>query len=161
MNIRNLRDQLELTLGSLLGQYQFANGATTPAIAARPWGGRLPPNTSVTGLECLIIRDPEPGPIVRQYADEVAFQRWTVFLVDWSDTGESAMEEATNRIIWAFPNSDVQRLSVPRSIGPFNQMRIEITTNPAIAAVVETETLITTVSGLNITTLAGVPLRTL
>ena len=72
----------------------------------------------------------------------VAFQRWTVFLVDWSDTESSALEEATNRIIWAFPNSDVQRLSVPRSIGPFNQMRIEITTNPAVAAVVASSRLL-------------------
>lgn len=133
MNIRNLRDQLELTLGTLLGQYQFSNGSTTPAIAARPWGGRLPPNTAVVGLECLIIQTPEPVPIVRQYANEVAFQRWTVFLVDW--TGDSKLEDATSRIIWAFPGSEVQRISVPQNVGPSNQMRIEITTSPAVAVV--------------------------
>jgi hypothetical protein len=160
MEIRELRNQLELTLSSLLGEYRFLNGATTPAIAARPWGAGLPPQTTVTGLECLIIKDPEPIPIVRQYKEEVAFQRWTVFLVDWDGAGERALEDAAGRIIWAFPGSEAQRVSVPRNVGPLNQMQIEITTAPHIATET-TGNFITTLSGLNITTLAGDPLITL
>lgn len=127
MNLLDLRVQLETTLVDVLGTYHMANGATTPAIAVRAWGEGFPPGTTVVGLECLIIRDPEIVP-VRQYRHEVAQHRWTLFLVDWS--GEVPMQEVAGRLLWAYPGSNAVTIQVPKGVGPKAQMRIELLTNP-------------------------------
>lgn len=127
MNVRDLRIQLEVTLSSVLGTYRLANGATTPAIAVRAWGESLPPGTTVEGLECLIIRDPEPVEL-RQYQQQVAFHRWTLFLVDWS--GDAPLQDVAGRLLWAYPGSNAVTVVVPRGVGPRGQMRVELQTNP-------------------------------
>lgn len=131
MNIRDLRVQLETTLVDVLGTYRLANGATTPAIAVRAWGESLPPGTTVEGLECLIIRDPEPTEL-RQYHGQVAFQTWTLFLVDW--TGAAALQDVAGRLLWAWPGSNAVMVQVPKGVGPRGQMRVELQTNPDFAA---------------------------
>jgi hypothetical protein len=128
MNIRTLRTSLEATLASQLGAYTYANGATTPAIAARAWGEALPPRTTVSGMECLIIRNPELDPIVKQYRDEVAFQKWTIFLVDWG--GAVDLHDAASRLLWAYPGSETSVVQAPQSVGPKAWMRVELTTSP-------------------------------
>lgn len=130
MNIRDLRVQLETTLVDVLGTYHLANGATTPAIAVRAWGESLLPGTTVTGLECLIIRDPEPVELV-QYQQQVAFHRWTLFLVDWS--GSNSLQEIAGRLLWAWPGSNAVPVQVPRGVGPRGQMRVDLQTNPDYA----------------------------
>lgn len=127
MNVRDLRLQLEVTLASVLGTYRLSNGATTPAIAVRAWGESLPPGTTVEGLECLIIRDPEPVELT-QYQQQVAFHRWTLFLVDWS--GEAQLQDVAGRLLWAYPGSNAVTVTVPRGVGPRGQMRVELQTNP-------------------------------
>lgn len=127
MNVRDLRLQLEVTLASVLGTYRLSNGATTPAIAVRAWGESLPPGTTVEGLECLIIRDPEPVELT-QYQHQVAFHRWTLFLVDWS--GEAQLQDVAGRLLWAYPGSNAVTVTVPRGVGPRGQMRVELQTNP-------------------------------
>lgn len=128
MNIRTLRTSLEATLASQLGTYVFANGSTTPAIAVRAWGEALPPRTTVSGLECLIIKNPELDPIVRQYRDEVAFQKWTVFLVDWG--GSVDLHDAASRLLWAYPGSRTLSQQAQQGVGPKALMRMELTTSP-------------------------------
>ena len=128
MDIRTLRTSLEATLASQLGTYTYANGSTTPAIAARAWGEALPPRTTVTGLECLIIKNPELDPVVRQYREEVAFQRWTVFLVDWG--GSVDLHDAASRLLWAYPGSEASTIQAPQEVGPKAWMRLELTTSP-------------------------------
>ena len=128
MNIRSLRTALAATLASQLGVYTFGNGSTTPAIAVRAWGEALPPRTTVTGLECLIIRNPELQPVVRQYQDEVAFHRWTVFLVDWG--GAHDLQDAAGRVLWEFPGSESSTVPAPQDVGPKAWIRLELTTAP-------------------------------
>ena len=131
MNIRDLRVQLETTLADVLGTYRLANGATTPAIAVRAWGEGFPPGTVVEGLEVLIINDPEMVP-VRQYRQEMAFHRWTLFLVDWG--GSVPLQEVAGRLLWAYPGSNAVTVQVPRGVGPKGQLRVDLTTNPDFTA---------------------------
>lgn len=131
MNIRDLRVQLETTLVDVLGTYRLANGATTPAIAVRAWGESLPPGTTVTGMECLIVRDPQPTEVV-QYKNQVAFHTWTLFLVDW--TGNATLQDAAGRLLWAYPGSRAVVVQMPQGVGPRGQMKVELQTNPNFAA---------------------------
>lgn len=127
MNVLSLRTALETTLVDVLGVYTLANGVTTPAIAVRAAGESLPAGTTVTGLECVILREPELVP-VRQYRKEHAFSRWTVYLVDWS--GETSLQTVAGRLIWAYPGSNAVSITVPRGVGPRSQMRVDIQTDP-------------------------------
>lgn len=127
MNLLSLRTELETTLTDVLGTYTLANGATTPAISVRAAGDSLPAGTSVAGLECVILRDPEVIPI-RQYSKEQAFNRWTIYLVDWD--GNASLQSIAGRLIWAYPNSNATSITVPRGVGPRHQMRVDLQTNP-------------------------------
>lgn len=128
MNILSLRTELETTLVDVLGTYRLANGVTTPAIAVRSTGESLPPGTTVSGLECVILRDPELVPI-RQYRQEQAFCRWTLYLVLWGDSDVS-LKDVGGRLIWAYPGSNAVGITVPKGVGPRHQMRVELQTNP-------------------------------
>jgi len=125
--ILSLRTALETTLVDVLGTYTLANGVTTPAIAVRAAGESLPAGTTVTGLECVILREPELVP-VRQYRKEHAFSRWTVYLVDWD--GQASLQTVAGRLIWAYPGSNAVSITVPRGVGPRSQMRVDIQTDP-------------------------------
>jgi hypothetical protein len=127
MNVLSLRTALETTLVDVLGTYTLANGVTTPAIAVRAAGESLPAGTTVTGLEAVILREPELVP-VRQYRKEHAFSRWTVYLVDWD--GEASLQTVAGRLIWAYPGSNAVSITVPRGVGPRSQMRVDIQTDP-------------------------------
>jgi len=127
MNVLSLRTALETTLVDVLGTYTLANGVTTPAIAVRAAGESLPAGTTVTGLECVILREPELV-TVRQYRKEHAFSRWTVYLVDWD--GEASLQTVAGRLIWAYPGSNAVSITVPRGVGPRSQMRVDIQTDP-------------------------------
>jgi hypothetical protein len=128
MNVLTLRTELETTLVDVLGVYRLANGAATPAISVRATGESLPAGTTVTGLECVIVRDPELVPI-RQYSKEHAFTRWTLYLVQWSDEGVS-LQEIAGRLLWAYPGSNAISINVPQGVGPRAQMRVDIQANP-------------------------------
>lgn len=128
MNILSLRTELETTLVDVLGTYTLANGATTPAISVRDVGGSLPAGTHVTGLECVILREPELVPI-RQYSKEHAFSRWTLYLVMWTETGVN-LQEIAGRLLWAYPGSNAVSINVPQGVGPRHQMRVDLQTNP-------------------------------
>jgi hypothetical protein len=127
MNLLSLRTELETTLVDVLGSYLLANGMSTPAISVRAVGESLPAGTTVTGLECVILREPELVP-VRQYRQEQAFSRWTVYLVDWG--ANASLQDVAGRLIWAYPGSNAVSISVPKGVGPRSQMRVDIQTNP-------------------------------
>lgn len=127
MDLLSLRTALETTLVDQLGTYVLANGARTPAMSVRAPGESLPPGTTVDGLEVVIVREPELVP-VRQYQNEQAFSRWTLYLVDWN--GDSSLQEVAGRLLWSYPGSNAVTINVPRGVGPRSQMRIDITTNP-------------------------------
>ena len=128
MNILSLRTELETTLVDVLGTYTLANGAATAAISVRDVGGSLPAGTRVTGLECVILREPELVPI-RQYSKEHAFSRWTLYLVMWTETGVN-LQEIAGRLLWAYPGSNAVSINVPQGVGPRHQMRVDLQTNP-------------------------------
>jgi len=127
MDLLSLRTAIETTLVDQLGTYRLANGASTPAISVRAPGESLPPGTTVHGLEVVIVREPELVP-VRQYQNEQAFSRWTLYLVDWS--GDASLQEVAGRLLWSYPGSNAVSINVPRGVGPRSQMRVDITTNP-------------------------------
>jgi len=81
----------------------------------------------VRGLEVVIVREPELVP-VRQYKNEQAFSRWTLYLVDWS--GDASLQDVAGRLLWSYPGSNAVTINVPRGVGPRSQMRVDITTNP-------------------------------
>ena len=127
MDVLTLRTELETVLVNYLGDYTLANGAQTPAISVRAAGESLPPNTTVTGMEVVILREPELVP-VRQYSREQAFSRWTLYLVDWS--GDTSLQEVGGVLISQYPGSNAVSINVPRGVGPRSQMRVDIQTDP-------------------------------
>lgn len=127
MDVLTLRTELETVLVNYLGDYTLANGAKTPAISVRAAGESLPPNTTVTGMEVVILREPELVP-VRQYQREEAFSRWTLYLVDWS--GDTSLQEVGGVLISQYPGSNAVSINVPRGVGPRSQMRVDIQTDP-------------------------------
>lgn len=127
MDVLTLRTELETVLVNYLGDYTLANGAKTPAISVRAAGESLPPNTTVTGMEVVILREPELVP-VRQYQREQAFSRWTLYLVDWS--GDTSLQEVGGVLIAQYPGSNAVLINVPRGVGPRSQMRVDIQTDP-------------------------------
>lgn len=127
MDVLTLRTELETVLVNYLGDYTLANGAKTPAISVRAAGESLPPNTTVTGMEVVILREPELVP-VRQYQREQAFSRWTLYLVDWS--GDTSLQEVGGVLISQYPGSNAVSINVPRGVGPRSQMRVDIQTDP-------------------------------
>ena len=126
--ILSLRGELATLLSSYLGTYTLANGATTPAISVRDQGGFLAPGTTVSGIECVIVTEPEPEPI-RQYRLAHSFDLWTVYLVDWGG-GNVKLATAAERIIWRYPNSETFPITVPQGRGPRHQIRVNVKTNP-------------------------------
>jgi hypothetical protein len=126
VNVLELRTELASLLSASLGTYTLPNGATTPAIAVRSSGESLSAGTSVTGLEVVIIRDPNLTPIP-QYAESGALRTWTVFLIDWSDAVD--LEPIGAYIIEAYAGTAVSTVAVPKGTGPQNQMRITIQSN--------------------------------
>lgn len=127
MDVLTLRTELETVLVNYLGDYTLANGAKTPAISVRAAGESLPPNTTVSGMEVVILREPELVP-VRQYSNEQAFSRWTLYLVDWS--GDTSLQEVGGVLIREYPGSNAVLINVPRGVGPRSQMRVDIQTDP-------------------------------
>lgn len=129
MDLLSLRTALETTLVDVLGSYTLANGVSTPAISVRAAGESLLPGTRVSGLECVIVREPELIP-VRQYQREQAFSRWTLYLVDWD--GDTSLQDVAGRLLWAYPGSNAVSIRVPKGVGPRSQMRVDIQTNPDV-----------------------------
>ena len=127
MDILGLRVALETLLVDYLGSYRLANGAVTPAVHVRAYGEPLPAGTTATGLELVLIREPGLTPL-SQYSNQEAFRTWTVFLVNWTDTVR--LEDATALVIRAFPGTTATTVPVPEGLGPRNQMRLEVRTNP-------------------------------
>lgn len=157
MDVLALRTLVQATLGDVLGTYTLANGVETPAISVRPPGVTLERNQRVEGLECVLIAEPEPIEL-RQYQQQVAFHRWTVQLLDWD--GTSPLKQAAGLLLWSFPGSEAAQVPTGRNAGPLAQMRVFLQTAPDFEPQPPGNT-ITTLSGLNITTLAGDPLITL
>lgn len=123
MNILELRNDLETLLAAELGNYTLPNGEVTSAISVRSSGESLPAGTTATGLEVVIIRDPDLS-AVPQYTNPDAIRTWTVFLVDWSNAVD--LEPIGAYLIEAYPGSQVSTVAVPRTGGPQNQMRVSI-----------------------------------
>jgi hypothetical protein len=120
---KDIRRTLQTLLGPRLGDYTLANGAVTPAIAVRAWSERLPTGTRAKGLEVVVIRYPEETP-VRQYVDEPLDDIWTVWLVGWDNTAD--LQGATKEILRAYPGTNFQQITVPKSWGPTNQVKVEL-----------------------------------
>lgn len=131
MDVLTFRTELQTVLSAHLGTLTFSNGSTTPAISVRAAGESLPAGTTVVGLEVVIVRDPNPVP-VRQYANEQAFSRWTVYLIDWG--ASTSLQDLAELLIARYPSSTVSTLGAPRNLGPKAQLRIDIQTNPDAAA---------------------------
>lgn len=123
MDILDLRTSLETTLVDVLGVYRLGNNSMTPAIAVRSEGEGLPAGIRVSGLECVIMRDPVLRK-VRQYRNAPARAKWVVYLVDWEGSG--LVEEGARAILMDWPSADLYEMRVSEGLGPKAQMRVEI-----------------------------------
>ena len=127
---KDIRRTLQMLLKDELGEYTLANGVTTPAIAVRAQSERLPTGTKAVGLEVVVIRYPEEEP-VRQYLLEPLDDFWTVWLVGWDNTAD--LPTATQIVLTAYPGAEFQQISVPKSWGPPNQVKVTLR-NPWVAS---------------------------
>jgi hypothetical protein len=128
MNLLDFRTELETLLADYIGQYTLANGVKTPSIAVREAGEGFPAGTTVEGIEVVIVREPEMI-AQSQYRQKQALREWTVFLVDWG-TELYSLEDVSELIIFNYPSATSRTLTVPRGLGPENQMQMKIRTNP-------------------------------
>ncbi len=127
MDLLQLRTQLETLAVEDLGLYTLPNGVQTPAFSVRSPGERLPIGTTVTGLELILIRNPDLTPIP-QYADQAALRKWTLFLVNWDQAAN--MEDVAAKIIATYPGTTSRPVLVPKGAGPTHQLRLELQVNP-------------------------------
>lgn len=127
MNVLALRTAVETSLEDVLGLYTLSNGTTTPAISVRSTGETLPGGTKVSGLEAIVIREPELQE-ARVYKDALAIRRWSVYLIDWS--GEGDLEAAAALLVHDFGGARTFPVFVPEGAGPRSQMRVVIPTSP-------------------------------
>jgi hypothetical protein len=123
MTVLELRNALAALLTASLGTYTLGNGSTTPAISVRAVGERRPVDTTVTGMEVVIVRDPELTPL-DAYRAPGSFREWTVYLIDWSDA--TSLEAPAAAVVAAYPGTLVRAASVPKGVGPQNQMELTI-----------------------------------
>lgn len=126
MDVLTLRAQITTALGAAVGTYTLANGITTPAVAVRDYGEPVSPGTSVSGLEVVILSQPDLVPI-RQYTDTPAFREWTVFLVAWGAGVD--LQGAAATLLANFGDSTISTVAVAEGLGPRNQMRVTIRSN--------------------------------
>lgn len=133
MNVLTLRYLIVQAIDDYLGTYTLGNGTTTPALSVRQVGEGLAPGTTVTGLEVIIVTEPDLSPI-RAYMNEESFRDWTIYLVGWDNTAN--LSTAAAELLYAFPGSTATSITVPENIGPKNQMRVSIRTNPRAPDVV-------------------------
>jgi hypothetical protein len=127
MDILQLRTELETLLVNNLGVYTLANGTETPAVSVRAVGERPAAGTTVTGIELVLIRDPDLSPL-DQYSNQAAFRTWTLYLVDWNN--DQDLEGPAARIVEQYPGTTVSTVLVPEGVGPTHQMRLTVQTNP-------------------------------
>ena len=123
MEVLALRTALQSLLSSALGTYTLGNGTTTAAVQVRAIGEARPSNVTVSGMEMVIVRDPELDPIP-QYKNPNAFRRWTLYLIDWG--GSADLKSAAALVLNSYPSTTIETLSVPEAVGPRNQMRLQI-----------------------------------
>ena len=129
MDVLTLRQELESLLVDELGVYTLGNGATTPAVAVRATGEPMPAGTRVSGVECIIRREPAAAP-VPSYANQKAFRDWTVYLVDWS--GSAELTRLSEMVLQRYGGTVISDVAVPEGAGPQSQKRLVIRTAPEI-----------------------------
>lgn len=120
---KSLRKTIELILRDELGVYTLANKVTTPAIAVRADSERLPTGTKVSGMEVIVSRYAEQEPVL-QYMLQPMAESWTVWLVGW-DNSVNLMDSA-HLLLEAYPGSEFTKLTVPKSWGPTNQIKVQL-----------------------------------
>lgn len=130
MDLLSLRNTVETRLVDVLGTYRLANGALTTALSVRSQGEGLPPGTTVSGIECVIIRDPELIP-VSQYESQQAFSRWTIYLINWDS--ELDLGVLGRELLSDWPGAGFTTVPTVRGAGPRAVMRIGIQTDPVAA----------------------------
>ena len=118
---KRLRKTIELILKDQIGIYTLANKVTTPAIAVRADSERLPTGTKATGLEVVVSRYAEQEPVL-QYLLQPTVDIWTVWLVGW-DNSVNPMD-SVHLLLDAYPGSEFNKLTVPKSWGPTNQIKV-------------------------------------
>jgi hypothetical protein len=131
MNVLTLRTELQTLLSAKLGTYTLGNGNTTPAVSVRATGESLQPGTTVSGIELVIVRDPDSQPLP-QYRQQRAFDVWTVYTVKWGGTAE--LVEVRDLVLTAYPGTTFETPRVPEGLGPKAQLRLTIRTNPETAS---------------------------
>lgn len=127
MDVISLRNALETALVEVLGTYRLVNGGETPAVSVRSEGDGLPAGTRVSGIECVIIRDPDLVPI-GQYEGQQAFSRWTVYLVNWD--ADLDLGVVAQQLLTEWPGSGLSLVPTRRQAGPRSMYRVTIQTNP-------------------------------
>ena len=159
--VLDLRTDLVTALSGVLGTYTLANGITTPAVDVRAIGQGRETGTTVAGVELVIQRDPTLRPVRAQEAEAV-MPEWTAFLVEW-DSSSGTAARAAQLAVAAIPGCEAEVVEVPENVGPVHQYRLLIRQSMAATetSFVLSLNYITTLSGLDITTLAGNPLVTL
>jgi hypothetical protein len=129
MELLTLREELETLLADYLGTYTLANNTRTPAISVRAAGESSPARTVVSGLECIIQKQPRLTQI-SQYSPAGAFRSYTIFLVSWDDSDITSTGELISNAFPTAVTKELTNLQVPQGQGPQNQMRISLQFNP-------------------------------
>jgi len=129
VSARDLRATIKALLNALIGEYTLSNGVKTPSIAVRADSERLVNGTKVAGMEVVVSRYAVQDPVL-QYSHQPFIETWSVWLVGWDTTAD--LMKASHVLLEAYPGSEFQQITVPKSWGPVNQVRV-LLKNPWVA----------------------------
>lgn len=120
MTPRQLRDDLRKRVGHLLGTYETPNGPV-PAL----WLGEPPSDYKASGIEVRVSDDPELDVTPLLNREHHLRGVLTVRVVGWDQV---SINEVVQRILSAWPLSQVAYIPASEDIGIINQATIRIPT---------------------------------
>jgi hypothetical protein len=122
MSILLFRQQIEVALSGLIGEYTLPNSTQVPAIRFRDGDEQLDENIAVEGLE-VIIEIANPRPLAPVYEGVPTKTVYHVRMVQWSGYN---YDNAVMALTGKYDGSFVIPVNIPAGLGPTKQCIVSI-----------------------------------
>jgi hypothetical protein len=99
MTVHEIRDIIKTLLADELGTYTLSKGGTSPAIYILATGDSIPAEWKVSGLECIIRKQPTSRNSKTTFDGVLRHKNWQLYLCQWqgSNTLDAAIAKLENR----------------------------------------------------------------
>ena len=126
----------DTTFVDYLGTYTFADGSSSPSIAAFMANQSTPPGTQTEGVEVVISQELEQKSIPFITGNARVEQTWRLYCTQYQTTDQFFLHEAVERILSHLPGAESVPVNVPGGpadvIGALGQV-VVTWTNPESA----------------------------